>query len=122
MKMTETIIHKTSNPKECHVVCFGNEEVYKTAMRSNSKIFIKEKLEELKLMKINAVIGNPPYNNDMYIPFVEMGHQLATDCSLFITPAKWQAKGGKVNEAPRPAAGRGRYCGSRERRFILRTA
>ena len=50
-------------------------------------------------MKINAVIGNPPYNNDMYIPFVEMGHQLATDCSLFITPAKWQAKGGKDNEA-----------------------
>ena len=49
-------------------------------------------------MKINAVIGNPPYNNDMYIPFVEMGHQLATDCSLFITPAKWQAKGGKLNE------------------------
>lgn len=49
-------------------------------------------------MKINAVIGNPPYNNDMYIPFVEMGHQLATDCSLFITPAKWQAKGGEKNE------------------------
>ena len=50
-------------------------------------------------MKINAVIGNPPYNNDMYIPFVEMCHQLATDCSLFITPAKWQAKGGEKNEA-----------------------
>ena len=50
-------------------------------------------------MHINAVIGNPPYNNDMYIPFVEMGHQLATDCSLFITPAKWQAKGGEKNEA-----------------------
>ena len=50
-------------------------------------------------MHINAVIGNPPYNNDMYIPFVEMGHQLATDCSLFITPAKWQAKGGDKNEA-----------------------
>ena len=99
LKNVTRVIHKTSNPKECHVVCFGNEEVYKTAMRSNSKIFIKEKLEELKLMKINAVIGNPPYNNDMYIPFVEMGHQLATDCSLFITPAKWQAKGGKDNEA-----------------------
>lgn len=50
-------------------------------------------------MKIDAVIGNPPYNNDMYIPFVEMGHQLSTDCSLFITPAKWQAKGGEKNEA-----------------------
>jgi site-specific DNA-methyltransferase (adenine-specific) len=50
-------------------------------------------------MKIDVVIGNPPYNNDIYIPFVEMGHSIASTCSVFITPAKWQAKGGKKNEA-----------------------
>jgi site-specific DNA-methyltransferase (adenine-specific) len=49
-------------------------------------------------MKFDVVIGNPPYNNDMYIPFVEMGYQLASTCSVFITPAKWQAKGGEKNE------------------------
>ncbi len=49
-------------------------------------------------MNIDVVIGNPPYNNDIYIPFVEMGHNLASTCSVFITPAKWQAKGGKDNE------------------------
>ena len=48
-------------------------------------------------MRIDVVIGNPPYNNDMYIPFVELGHQLSTKCSVFITPAKWQAKGGNKN-------------------------
>ena len=50
-------------------------------------------------MNIDVVIGNPPYNNDIYIPFVEMGHSLASTCSVFITPAKWQAKGGEKNEA-----------------------
>ena len=44
-------------------------------------------------MKFDIVIGNPPYNNDIYIPFVELGHQLSTEASVFITPAKWQAKG-----------------------------
>ena len=49
-------------------------------------------------MHIDVVVGNPPYNNDIYIPFVEMGHSLASTCSVFITPAKWQAKGGEKNE------------------------
>jgi len=98
LKEVTRIIHGTANPRESHVVIFGTEAQYLTAMKANSKIFLKEKIEELKLMHIDAVIGNPPYNNDMYIPFVEIGHQLATDCSLFITPAKWQAKGGEKNE------------------------
>lgn len=50
-------------------------------------------------MNIDVVIGNPPYNNDIYIPFVEMRYNLASTCSVFITPAKWQAKGGEKNEA-----------------------
>lgn len=49
-------------------------------------------------MKFDIVVGNPPYNNDIYIPFVELGHKLAKQCSCFITPAKWQAKGGQKNE------------------------
>jgi site-specific DNA-methyltransferase (adenine-specific) len=49
-------------------------------------------------MNIDVVVGNPPYNNDIYIPFVEMGHNLSSTCSVFITPAKWQAKGGAKNE------------------------
>jgi len=49
-------------------------------------------------MKFDVVIGNPPYNNDIYIPFVEMGHEISTDYSVFITPGRWQAKGGDIND------------------------
>ena len=49
-------------------------------------------------MKINIVIGNPPYNNDMYIPFVLLGHKIANKCTSMITPAKWYAKTGKDND------------------------
>lgn len=49
-------------------------------------------------MKFDLVIGNPPYNNDAYIDFVEIGHKLATQYSCWVTPAKWQAKGGEKNE------------------------
>lgn len=55
--------------------------------------------KELNEMKFNAIIGNPPYNNDAYIDFVTKGHAIATDYSLWITPAKWQAKSGQKNEA-----------------------
>jgi hypothetical protein len=49
-------------------------------------------------MKFNIVLGNPPYNNDIYLDFVQMGYSIATKYSVFITPAKWQAKGGAKNE------------------------
>ena len=49
-------------------------------------------------VKFDVVIGNPPYNNDIYLDFVTLGHQLANNCSIWITPAKWQAKGGPKNE------------------------
>ena len=54
--------------------------------------------EYFKGMKFNTVIGNPPYNNDIYLKFVELGHKLSTKNSAWITPAKWQAKGGKDND------------------------
>ena len=49
-------------------------------------------------MKFDVVVGNPPYNNDIYLEFVTLGHHLSTQYTLMITPAKWQAKGGKKNE------------------------
>ena len=49
-------------------------------------------------MKFDVVIGNPPYNNDLYIDFVILGHALSNKCSSMITPAKWQANGGLKTE------------------------
>ena len=43
-------------------------------------------------MKFDVVVGNPPYNNDIYLKFVTFGHRLSTQYTLMITPAKWQAK------------------------------
>lgn len=43
-------------------------------------------------MKFDVVVGNPPYNNDIYLDFVTLGHHLSTQYTLMITPAKWQAK------------------------------
>ena len=49
-------------------------------------------------MKFSAVIGNPPYNNDVYLPFVIGTESQARICSCFITPAKWHAKLSDDNE------------------------
>ena len=54
--------------------------------------------KEFKGMQFDVVAGNPPYNNDAYLDFVTMGHLLARKYDLWITPAKWQAKGGQKNE------------------------
>lgn len=49
-------------------------------------------------MRFDIVIGNPPYNNDIYIDFVTLGHTLASKYDCWITPAKWQGKSGERNE------------------------
>lgn len=49
-------------------------------------------------MRFDVVVGNPPYNNDIYLDFVTLGHHLSTQYTLMITPAKWQVKGGRKNE------------------------
>ena len=66
------------------------DEYIKTIGSLFSDIFSKE----TDKVKFNIVVGNPPYNKDIYLDFVRQGHKLATDYSLWITPAKWQAKGG----------------------------
>lgn len=43
-------------------------------------------------MQFDIVIGNPPYNKDIYIDFVELGFSLSSLYSLWITPAKFWAK------------------------------
>lgn len=48
-------------------------------------------------MKFDVVIGNPPYNNDIYLDFVTLGHILSAQYSCWVTPAKWQAKSDKKN-------------------------
>ena len=53
---------------------------------------IKENFGEDKMKKFGVVIGNPPYNNDAYLDFVTKGHQLSSNLTCMITPAKWQAK------------------------------
>ena len=47
-----------------------------------------------KEMQFNVIIGNPPYNNDIYLDFVTQSFHLSKDYTVMITPAKWQAKGG----------------------------
>lgn len=49
-------------------------------------------------MKFDVVVGNPPYNNDLYIPFVKLGKYISNQYILMITPAKWQGKDDKDNK------------------------
>lgn len=61
----------------------------------NPKLFwetIKENFGEDTMKKFSVVIGNPPYNSDAYLDFVTKGHQLSSNLTCMITPAKWQAK------------------------------
>lgn len=58
---------------------------------------ILEKLGDMPSMNFDVVASNPPYNNDMYIDFVKEGVSIASKFSIYITPAKWQDKGGKDN-------------------------
>ena len=75
----------------------GNIEVLD---KNISKKDIQRKFE---IMQFDVVIGNPPYNNDMYLDFVTLGDQLAKQCTCMITPAKWQAKtDGKPKNSKNP--------------------
>ena len=65
-----------------------------------SEVYIYDRSKGEKVpMKFDVVCGNPPYNSDMYIDFVKLGHKLAKTYDLWITPAKWQAKLGGKNDS-----------------------
>lgn len=72
---------------------------YDSVVKQRKDNIIERTLEgKFGQMKFDLVIGNPPYNNDAYIDFVEIGHKLATQYSCWVTPAKWQAKADKKND------------------------
>ena len=48
-------------------------------------------------MRFDVAIGNPPYNNDIYIEFIHRTYDIA-DSVCMITPAKWWAKRDSENE------------------------
>ena len=54
--------------------------------------------ERQEHMDFDIVVGNPPYNDDLYLSFVTLGHAISTKCSIWITPAKWQGKSGWMND------------------------
>lgn len=76
---------------------FDNELKHNVISRVLSELGINTG-EGRDTMKFDVVIGNPPYNNDLYIDFVTLGHELSKEYCCMITPAKWQAKGGGKNE------------------------
>ena len=72
---------------------------YDSVVKQRKDNIIERTLEgKFGQMKFDLVIGNPPYNNDAYIDFVEIGHKLAKQYSCWVTPAKWQAKADKKND------------------------
>ena len=72
---------------------------YNSVVKQRKDGIINRTLEgKFGQMKFDLVIGNPPYNKDAYIDFVEIGHKLATQYDCWVTPAKWNVKGGQKNE------------------------
>lgn len=81
---------------DSHIITIEN---YIAMVKNPDQRFLYEVLKkEFNTVKFDVVIGNPPYNNDIYLDFVQLGHKLSNECSCWITPAKWQAKGGAKNE------------------------
>ena len=75
-------------------------EDLQSIVKTTDKKLVAERLgKELGgQMEFDLVIGNPPYNNDLYLDFVTVAQHLSSKYTVMITPAKWQAKGGKKNE------------------------
>lgn len=74
----------------------GSKEVNEDST-SKQEVKSEKSHKENKGMKFDIVVGNPPYNNDIYIDFVQLSQRLSSKYTLMITPAKWQAKGGEKN-------------------------
>lgn len=75
------------------------EDLQSIAKTTDKKLVAERLGKELGgQMEFDLVIGNPPYNNDLYLDFVTVAQHLSSKYTVMITPAKWQAKGGKKNE------------------------
>ena len=109
-EVTKTLF-RTSNVGKSNIIAFKNIEEYSRAINiykelkyvngdilTKSDRHILEKLGDMMYMKFDVVVSNPPYNDDQYIDFVNLGESLSSKLGIYITPAKWQAKGGKKNE------------------------
>ena len=50
----------------------------------------KKEVEELmNKVTFNCAMGNPPYNNNLYLKFIRASNKMASDYSLWITPSEW---------------------------------
>lgn len=57
-------------------------------------IYIKYKIKkqgEKAMLKIDAVVGNPPYNSRVDIEFFVKAHELTSRFIMFIHPSKWRS-------------------------------
>lgn len=68
---------------------------YHYDFKEQSGVDRREVKELLENMKFDVVCGNPPYNDDIYLDFVMLGHKLSKSYDLWITPAKFIAKNDK---------------------------
>lgn len=86
-----------------NIIYIDNVDTYFRTSKDVLQDTIKEKFgldkEGEGYLKFDVVLGNPPYNKDLYLDFVTMGHQMSTKNCLMITPAKWQGRGGARYDA-----------------------
>lgn len=67
-------------------------EKYTDIMKNaDSRYFIEAMKKEFGTMQFDVVIGNLPYNNDIYIDFLLKLKSSYNSYMCMITPAKWQA-------------------------------
>ena len=60
-------------------------------IRYSADKFSKELIQgAFHIMQFDVVIGNPPYNKDIFLDFVDISYQLSSGYVVMITPAKWQ--------------------------------
>lgn len=69
---------------------YGN--IYAFDIREDMGVDSVDARKVVEDLKFDVVVGNPPYNNDAYIDFVQLGNKLSKSYSLWITPAKFWAK------------------------------
>lgn len=84
------------NMKYLHAGGYSYDQLVKNKKVEYMKALIQE---EFGRNMFDVVVGNPPYNNDIYLDFVTLAKAIQTQNVCMITPAKWQAKGGPKNEA-----------------------